>query len=173
MIISAHKVHIHAYILLWTQGNVFNLLYGDVKKKKQLSETMLQLRASPHQHPNFFFLVLAFRKTCANMSALLVTTKISFFWISHCLALKGQSNFIHSSVPQLCYYRTLKCYTVFWDWFWNNCFRSYGTMTGLPQACAFSWAFCWCELFLFYLHGSSLFHLIDDSGIVRGFIPFL
>lgn len=40
------------------------------------------------------------------------------------------------------------------------------------QSKTFSWAFCWSELFLFYLHSSSLFRLIDDSEIVRGFILF-
>lgn len=40
------------------------------------------------------------------------------------------------------------------------------------QNLTFSWAFCWCERFFIYSHSYFLFHLIDDSEIVRGFIFF-
>lgn len=72
-----------------------------VKKKKGSHAT---IKGQPSATSKHSFLG-SFRWTCANMSALLVATAISFYCISHSFVLKGNSNFIHSCVPQLCYYR--------------------------------------------------------------------
>lgn len=49
IIIPTFKVLIHAYILLWNQGRIFNLLYKVIlkKKKKKRCEIKLQLRDNP------------------------------------------------------------------------------------------------------------------------------
>lgn len=138
MIIPAFKAHIHTYTLCETKAAFLTSCMVILKKKKKSEgcELKLQLKNNLQQLQNWFSSVLAFRWTCANMSGLLVSTAISLDCISDSLALKGQNNLLHSPVPGLCYYRTWKLYVVFWEWFWNNCLRSCGTMTGLPQDCA-------------------------------------